>query len=119
VVGSNYDDTLFGNEQNNLLDGGAGSDTLTGGSGNDGFVFNEADVNAIDVISDFNCLEDFLDFNLSGGQTSENINDWLNLSDDGTDIMLAIDLNGDSVFEDFVQLDNVTGITLEDMNILV
>ncbi|MAW85556.1 MAG: hypothetical protein CMJ42_03390 [Phyllobacteriaceae bacterium] len=35
VVGSNYDDRLFGSAQVNLLDGGAGSDILLGNNGND------------------------------------------------------------------------------------
>ncbi|MAW85991.1 MAG: hypothetical protein CMJ42_05615 [Phyllobacteriaceae bacterium] len=35
VVGSNFDDRLFGSAQVNLLDGGAGSDILLGNNGND------------------------------------------------------------------------------------
>ena len=33
VVGSDYDDTLTGDEQSNVIEGGAGRDTLVGGDG--------------------------------------------------------------------------------------
>ncbi len=38
LQGSNYNDSLVGNAQANVLDGGAGADTLVGGAGNDTYV---------------------------------------------------------------------------------
>jgi Ca2+-binding RTX toxin-like protein len=35
VIGSNYNDTITGNDSANVLEGRAGDDTLTGGAGND------------------------------------------------------------------------------------
>jgi lysophospholipase L1-like esterase len=40
IVGSNYDDMLFGNGANNLIEGGMGEDTLTGNGGTDTFAYN-------------------------------------------------------------------------------
>lgn len=43
IIGSNYDDMLYGNSLNNHMNGGAGSDTLKGGNGKDTYTidFNE------------------------------------------------------------------------------
>lgn len=42
LVGSPFDDHLFGNTANNLIEGGAGNDSLDGGDGTDTAVFNVA-----------------------------------------------------------------------------
>ncbi len=71
VEGTKFDDTIFGDRQNNRLSGGLGNDTLNGGLGNDlltggggndlltggggadRFVFNSRN-EGIDIITDFN-----------------------------------------------------------------
>ncbi|ESQ90368.1 hypothetical protein ABAC460_09440 [Asticcacaulis sp. AC460] len=49
ILGSAYDDQLFGDNNNNRLDGGSGNDNLFGGQGNDTYVINSAG----DVITEF------------------------------------------------------------------
>lgn len=45
LTGSIFDDTLIGNDQNNVLDGDAGIDMLIGQGGDDDYIMNnEADV---------------------------------------------------------------------------
>lgn len=51
VVGSNFNDVLIGDHQDNQLEGGTGNDYLIGGSGSDSFVFKEGD--GRDTILDF------------------------------------------------------------------
>ena len=43
VIGSDFDDRILGNAENNLLEGGNGDDTLEGGDGNDTLVGNKGD----------------------------------------------------------------------------
>ncbi|WP_438748667.1 M10 family metallopeptidase C-terminal domain-containing protein [Pararhizobium sp. O133] len=69
IVGSNFNDLVYGNANANSVSGGsgndilkgyAGNDTLSGGSGNDQFNFNTA-LNAatnMDIITDFNVAAD-------------------------------------------------------------
>ncbi|ESQ93263.1 hypothetical protein ABAC460_00760 [Asticcacaulis sp. AC460] len=40
LVGSAFNDTLFGNDANNLLDGGKGKDALSGGAGDDTYILD-------------------------------------------------------------------------------
>ncbi|WP_292783534.1 M10 family metallopeptidase C-terminal domain-containing protein [Nostoc sp. NMS9] len=65
LIGTAGNDTIVGNDTNNVLDGGAGSDTLvggygtdvlTGGAGADKFVFNSK-FEGIDIIKDFEWTE--------------------------------------------------------------
>lgn len=81
AVGSDFNDTLTGNRDHNMLSGGAGDDILdgdkgndtlngglgadrmTGGNGRDTFVFDAIDT-ARDVITDFKVKQDVID--LSG-----------------------------------------------------
>ncbi len=51
VVGSEFNDSIFGNNQMNVLDGADGTDTLQGFGGNDYFTFT--DTNSVDTILDF------------------------------------------------------------------
>ena len=43
AVGTNYNDTITGNDAANVLDGGLGADTLAGGLGNDTYIVRTAD----------------------------------------------------------------------------
>ncbi|XP_064642133.1 uncharacterized protein LOC135496637 [Lineus longissimus] len=55
VHGSNYSDTIVGNDQDNRLDGGNGTDHLTGGKGKDMYIVDAYDTGN-DVIN--NCADD-------------------------------------------------------------
>ncbi len=57
VVGTSFDDWIFGSKGANVITGGAGNDTLTGGGGNDTFVFGLGHGN--DRINDFNAGDKF------------------------------------------------------------
>jgi Ca2+-binding RTX toxin-like protein len=105
--GSNYNDSLIGNNDPNLingkngndtLNGGAGVDTLVGGVGSDTFVFNLGDLgfpdlsnqtlsnlNITDVISDFLSGTDKINFGISSGGI-EFFNADANAVDDFTNI---------------------------------
>ena len=52
LIGTEYDDNIFGNEQNNILISGKGNNTLTGNSGNDVFVIAK-NQNGTDIITDY------------------------------------------------------------------
>jgi serralysin len=52
LVGSNFDDVLIGDVNDNFLNGWAGADILTGGGGSDRFVFT-ATTDGVDTITDF------------------------------------------------------------------
>jgi Ca2+-binding RTX toxin-like protein len=70
VVGTEFDDWIFGSKSANVITGGAGNDTLTGGGGNDTFVFGAGHGN--DRINDFN-KGDKLDVSGLGFKTIEDI----------------------------------------------
>jgi Ca2+-binding RTX toxin-like protein len=63
VIGTSFDDWIFGSKGANVLNGGAGNDTLTGAGGNDTFAF--AAGHGDDRINDFNA-GDLLDFSALG-----------------------------------------------------
>ena len=55
VIGGAGNDTLTGNDVNNVIDGGAGSDILTGGLGRDTFVYKSN--YGADVVADFSIAQ--------------------------------------------------------------
>ncbi|KZD20585.1 DUF5801 repeats-in-toxin domain-containing protein [Tardiphaga robiniae] len=94
-------DTLNGGIGNDTLTGGIGNDTLTGGLGADRFVFAEAGSSNRDTILDFsNSQGDVLDFSaLLGAGTGaaangSNINDYVKLTQSGSNILVQVDVNG-------------------------
>ncbi|MBC6443773.1 MAG: hypothetical protein GDA53_11840 [Rhodobacteraceae bacterium] len=63
VRGSHHNDTLIGNEKDNIITGGRGADTMTGGERPDGrdfdtFIFKEGGWDDGDVITDFDLTSD-------------------------------------------------------------
>ncbi len=78
-------DTLFGNELNNVLDGGAGSDRFTGGAGADTFVVGQKGFT--DTITDFKSGEDQVDLQSLNIQASD-------LTFSGKTVFVDVDHNG-------------------------
>lgn len=118
-VGSSYElsgptdenDTLYGGDGNDLLYGGFGDDVLYGGDGSDTFLFRSM-LEAGDMIADFETgnsgdilnLTDLLD----GFDSSlDDINDFLQLVDDGSDTNLLVNADGEG--SDFAALATFDG----------
>ena len=98
IHGLGGDDTIAGGSAADLIVGGAGNDTLTGNGGADIFKYSFANAGN-DTITDFDAAGgDILDLSvlLDGyGITSDDINDFITVSDNGGSAMLSIDANGD------------------------
>lgn len=115
LVGSSFDDTLYGDKGANTIDGGAGNDTirggkgadtLTGGAGNDTFVWARTDVgHGVDHVTDFGNGHDVL--NLSAvfkGQVGNHA-DKVQVIDDVLGSHLMAKIGGS--FVEVAMLDNV------------
>ncbi len=136
--GTSGNDAVTGTYFNDILDGGDGDDTIRGGYGNDQlyghdgldnlwgedgrdtFRFAMASAfNDIDVIHDFNLLEDdsldLSDLLVLYNPLIDDLEDFIRITDNGTDSILQIDANGggDS-FAQIVTLKDITGITDEE-----
>ena len=103
-----------------VLYGGDGLDTLTGGTGNDRFVFEATTAfNDIDVITDFNTAErDVLDlsdlindFEIGINPIQDNITNFLQITDDGTDSSVFVDTTGSGTFGAATQIATLQGVT--------
>ena len=62
LIGSDFGDTLAGNNKSNRIDGGAGADTMTGGTGNDTYVVDNA---GDTVMEDANSGSDVIESSVS------------------------------------------------------
>lgn len=109
---------MFGDNHNDTLVGGLGLDELTGGGGYDTFTFLAASsFDAVDVIKDFSSTYDAIDISdvLSGyDPLSDTITDFVQITDDGSDSTLVVDVDGGA--DNFVAIaliDNRTGLTDE------
>jgi Ca2+-binding RTX toxin-like protein len=94
-------DTIYGGGGNDTIIGGIGNDTLSGGTGADIFKFAEAGASNVDTILDFSNSEgDKIDLSAllgpSSGATANgsNINDYVKLTQTGSDILIQVDTNG-------------------------
>ena len=129
VSGDNGDDVLYGeagNDQvfggngNDTLYGGAGADRLYGNGGLDSFVFMGADLDgSVDTVYDFSLGDgDILDVSdiLTGYNAAvDAIEDFVQITDNGTHSFLSVDANGGADnFVQIAQLNNITGLTNED-----
>lgn len=111
-------DTLQGGSGNDYLDGGAGNDTLTGGSGDDTFAWVDSGMDQEDRVTDFTVDDgdwpygflgfgresehDTLDLSelLQGyDPSSDNINDYLNVTFDNGNTIITVDTNGENTPE--------------------
>uniref|UniRef100_UPI0003789E36 beta strand repeat-containing protein n=1 Tax=Colwellia piezophila TaxID=211668 RepID=UPI0003789E36 len=110
LVAGDGNDRLEGGSGDDLLIGGLGDDILIGGDGADTFVWSIGDTGT-DHVTDFNVAQgDVLDLSdllqLSG---DENLDDYLDFSNDGTNTTIEIHANGDpdSDITQTIILDNV------------
>lgn len=136
LVGEVGDDALFGGNNNDLLRGSRGQDTITGGNGADRFLFigrNDStfDLAQRDTITDFSTADgDRIDlgqidaqpgvagnqdfvlvgrFSGSGGQ--------LRVKQDGADMLVLADLNGDRLADFAILVQGVTNLTAADFGL--
>ncbi|MCV0425607.1 MAG: VCBS domain-containing protein, partial [Roseibium sp.] len=101
AIGGAGDDVLIGTARAETLDGGAGRDTLTGGSGADTFVIAHSDL--ADVIVDFEVGVDRLDLQalLAANFGEEDLEDYIQVSRDGADVVIQVDQDGTGKTSDF------------------
>lgn len=124
LFGDNGDDLLQGDAGNDYLYGGAGTDYLSGGAGLDRFDFRAADLGSgVDRILDFDASEnDRIDLRdlLSGyNSATDDINNFVSLTDSAGNSVLSVDVNGLSGganFQDVVQINGYNGL---DVNTLI
>jgi Ca2+-binding RTX toxin-like protein len=117
IHGDDGDDFLHGGEGDDVLYGDDGLDTLLGGDGADTFVFEAASAfNDVDVIKDFSTgdsdvinIADVLDGYYTYG--TDDITDFVQITDDGTDSTLAIDQDGTANGTNFVAVATILGVT--------
>jgi hypothetical protein len=95
IIGGLLNDTLTGGHENDILMGGPGADLLSGKSGSDIFVPDNGD-----QILDFQISEhDTIDLSHLFLGSSNNIDDYLQLSNDGINTYIKIAPKGDKVFD--------------------
>lgn len=109
IVGSNNDDVIVST---------SGDDIMTGGLGNDLFVFD--DPAGTDTVTDFDNGRDVISVKdlLSGYDPLQDaLSDFVHLTDNGTSSTLSINATGQSggTFHAAVVLENVSGVTLDDI----
>ena len=138
INGSNFDDTLIGDGNNNYLSGGQGNDTLTGGAGTDYFqVRDDSNDNSTDTITDFQAGETYMggdQLNIptwlfsnysQGGMTTQGDNPFVTgharLVESGANTVLELDMDGAAgtlnVFQQVTILLNVAKTSLTSSNL--
>ncbi|WP_237158088.1 retention module-containing protein [Shewanella psychrophila] len=109
LLGGAGSDILLGGDGQDILIGGLGYDLLSGGEGADRFILSSGSEGS-DHITDFNLNEDKLDLSdLLQGETSGNLDKYLNFSVDNASHSTSIDIDGDGdgTFEQQIILDGV------------
>ncbi len=115
------DDAVNGNNGDNILSGNDGLDTLYGFGGSDIFIFEVANAfNDIDIIGDFslgdNDILDLSDLLFGYNSGTDNITNFVQISDSGANSTLSVDINGLANFTPATQIAtllSVTGLTDE------
>lgn len=118
LLGGTGADSADGGDGDDVLVGGGGGDTLTGGAGHDLFIFLEGDsgIGLVDqdLVSDFAVGEDRLDLtgftkplhlvDAFGGHAYE-----MTITDQDKGSLISIDLNGDGVADQTIEVDTTDG----------
>jgi Ca2+-binding RTX toxin-like protein len=99
ILGGAGSDLLVGGGEDDTLDGGLGDDTLVGGGGGDSFVIGTGSLGETDTVSDFSTGEgDLLDLGdllIGASDVGTTLDDYLEVSFDGTNSTIAVDADGD------------------------
>ena len=116
IIGGSGDDILSGSSQDDILNGGEGEDRLTGGSGLDLFIVTDM---GLEVLADFNVAQDVLDLSGLPATSSGVLNDYLQVTNDGTNSLIGVDSNADgSGYSDAtIKLEGVA-LTQNDLHLL-
>ncbi len=130
ITGSDYDDTLYGDDTENYFYGGNGDDHMIGGKSEDQFwgqggadtlaFLDTNDLDAADLFHDFDTTEgDALDISailVGYDPLTDAIADFVSITDNGTDSFVAVDVDGGADnFITIAQLNGVTGLNAQDM----
>ena len=118
IHGLGGDDIITGGSGDDILVGGDGNDTLKGGGGRDTFVYKFTSAGS-DTIKDFtigNRNGDIINLHqLLDGAEMLNIDNFISVTDDGSNIKLSIDADGGGPGSDVVTIELV-GIQLKDFS---
>jgi len=119
LIGNSGWDRLEGNEGNDILYGGRGSDALKGGAGADLFVLDGLNINRPDTIEDLRIekgdrlqIKDILSFD----PINDAITDFVQITQNGADSILSVDVNGAQNGQSFEVAAKILGITGLDVN---
>lgn len=113
IDGDSGSNVLEGNDGNDTLYGDDGLDVLWGGAGDDTFTFDSSTAyNDVDQIADFNSNDDVIDVAdlLTGyDPMTDVLEDFVQITDNGTDSTLSIDSNGGG--DSFAAVASILGVT--------
>jgi VCBS repeat-containing protein len=120
LTGDAGGDTLIASAGQDILFGGMGSDTLTGGNDADTFFWQAADADgSTDTITDFvlgeadtgtgSTATDFIDLaDLLQDEEDGLLSDFLQITDDGTDVTITVDADGAGGYTDLsIVIENI------------
>ena len=126
IIGSSYNDSLFGNALANVINGGKGKDTMTGGGGADYFKFSAITdsgkaTGARDYITDFVNGTDKIDLaNFAGSFVFKGTGAFthtaheVNYAKIGSNTILSIDADGNGLLDFQIELAGLHNITASD-----
>ncbi len=127
IIGSNFNDTLKGNDGANRLTGGKGNDTLTGGLGADKFQYAATADSATgtglrDIITDFSHAQgDLIDlsafagtFTFKGTAAFSGTAPQLNYTQIGSSTVIGVDANGDNTLDFQIELAGLHALVAAD-----
>lgn len=119
VSGNDGDNTIYGHDGDDVLYGLDGLDNLIGGLGSDTFTFlTDSAFNDLDVIQDFKTSQgdaiDISDLLIDFDPDQDAINDFIQITDNGSDSTISIDADGGANnFQAVATIQGVTGLTDE------
>jgi len=123
IFGEDGDDRIYGDGGDDIIHGGRGSDIMTGAGFNNGgakgantYVWHTADIGTgLDHITDFG-VGDRLDFSDLQLPHDLSLADAVRVTDTTAGLLVSVDMGSGSGFVDVVILDNVHGLTVDDLD---